>query len=152
VFVENIVPPRDLFMIGATPLARELARHLADMFFRIHIIDWRSAHLATFEGSGFDLHSDEYPFEPDSLVLVLTQSFERDKTALSKALSSRCSYIGLLSSKTRRDALYEEMVKEGVPAEDLERISSPVGIDIHARTDPEIAVGISAELVGFVNR
>ncbi len=90
--------------------------------------------------------------EPDSLVLVLTQSFEHDKAALAKALSNRCAYVGLLSSKTRRDALYEDMVKEGVRAEDLERISSPVGIDLHAQSDPEFAVGIAAEMVGFVYR
>ncbi|MFQ5511949.1 MAG: XdhC family protein [Candidatus Krumholzibacteriia bacterium] len=152
VFIESIAPPRDLFIVGATPLARELAGHVSDMDFRLHIIDWRAAHLATFEGPGFELHDDTYPFASDSLVVVLTHSFERDKTALGKALASGSAYIGLLSSRTRRDALFADMVRNGVSEKDLERVSSPVGIDIHARTDPELAVAIAAELVEFVNR
>ncbi len=60
--------------------------------------------------------------------------------------------MGLLSSKLRRDTLFETLAGEGVSVRDLGRVSSPVGIDLRAKTDPEIAIGIVAEIVGFVNR
>lgn len=152
-YVEEVAPRLDLFMVGATPLARQLIPYLADMNFRLHIVDWRAGHLEKFEGTrDLILHDNEYPFDSRSLVLILTHSFERDKEVLKTALAKACAYVGLLSSKSRRDTLFETLAGEGVSVRDLGRVSSPVGIDLHAKTDPEIAIGIAAEIVGFINR
>ena len=85
-------------------------------------------------------------------MLLLSHNFERDKTALKAALAARCAYIGLLSSKVRRDQLYEDLIAEGVAAKDLTGVFCPIGADIKGRSDPEIAVSIAAELVEVVNR
>ena len=48
--------------------------------------------------------------------------------------------------------MYDELRGEGLSQEDIDRVSSPVGINIGGRTDAEIAVSIAAELVRVRNR
>ena len=40
------------------------------------------------------------------------------------------------------------LAEQGVADDQLDRVSSPVGLDIHAETPEEIAVSIMAEIVG----
>ncbi len=75
-----------------------------------------------------------------------------DKKALAAALRCGCAYVGMLSSKKRRDKIFEELAEEGIPAQAIARVRSPVGIDVKGRSDPEIAVGIVAEIMEFKNR
>lgn len=147
-FVESIAPPTALYLYGATPLAQHVLRVVADMGFALHVVDWREAVLDTFRGLGrVELHLDDLLFTADSFVVVMSHSFERDVRALEAALESGCPYIGLLSSTSRRDLMYEELERRGVDPDRLADIHSPVGLDIGARSDAEIAVSIAAELV-----
>jgi xanthine dehydrogenase accessory factor len=152
-FVEAFDPLQPLFVFGATPLTRRLLQHLDDTGFEPHVIDWRSDYLDGFRDlDGVTLHLDEYTFEADAFVLIQSHHFRRDKELLKDALAKGCPYVGMLSSRSRRDEMYRELRREGVSGEDLDRVSSPVGIDIGGRSDPEIAIAIAAELVRFHNR
>lgn len=153
VFVEKVEPLQQLIVFGATPLTSRLAKCLEDMDYEFHVVDWRQDHLDTFrEVDGVSIHLDEYGFDENSFVLIQSHDFRRDKLALKEALARNCAFIGMLSSSSRREKLFEELRNEGVAAADLERISSPVGLDIGARSDPEIATAIAAELVEFKNK
>jgi xanthine dehydrogenase accessory factor len=148
IFVEAISPPRNLVIFGATPLARQVVGFTEEMDFMVRVADWRGSYLKKFEGirhvrSGGELGE----LDKGSFVLVMSHNYERDREALRSALSAECAFVGLLSSRTRRDRMFEELKGEGIPRLELERVSSPVGVDIGARTDPEIALSIVAELV-----
>ncbi len=150
--VEEIHMPVDLHLFGATPLAREAVMYISRMDFRVHVIDWRPGYLAKFEGMENVLSGSEPgEFDEDSMVLIMSHYYERDRDVLKEALLKGCAFIGLLSSRTRRDAIFEELLKDGIPESDIERVSSPVGIDINAESDSEIAVSIAAELIRFRN-
>lgn len=152
VLVEPVAPPFDVFLFGATPLARKILTYLEDTDFLPHVIDWREAYLNKFQGlCATTLYEKDLPFDETSLVLVLSHSYTMDRKALLAALERGCAYVGLLSSTTRRDKIFEDLADEGVPAMDIRSIRSPVGIDIAARSDAEIAVGIVAELIGLKN-
>jgi xanthine dehydrogenase accessory factor len=152
VFVEVIYPPVSLFIFGATPLAYQVTNYLEEMNFWIHVIDWRASYLEKFESvDHVRLHKEFENFDRSSMVLVLSHSFERDREVLKQALLNGCAYIGLLSSSTRRDRIFEELRKEGISESMLETVSSPVGIEINSQSDPEIAVSIIAELIRFKN-
>jgi xanthine dehydrogenase accessory factor len=43
--------------------------------------------------------------------------------------------------------MFDELRKEGVADADLARVVSPIGIDIGARSDAEIAIAVAAQLV-----
>ncbi len=153
VFAEAIHPPRRLFIFGATPLTRRLALLLADMEFDINVVDWRPTHLeGLMDLEWVSLHPEEYSFGADSYVLVQSHDFRRDKDVLKAALSAGCAFVGMLSSSSRRDKMYEDLRAEGVPGNSIDRISSPVGMNIGGKSDAEIAVSIAAELVAFRNK
>jgi len=153
IFVEEICLPLNLYIFGATPLAYQVVKYLEEMDFRIHVIDWRASYLEKFEGTGHvRAHKELESLDEGAMVLVLSHSFERDCEILKKALLKGCAYVGLLSSEKRRDRIFEELAKEGISTSVLITVSSPVGIDINSRSDPEIAIGVVAEIIRFKNR
>lgn len=152
-YVEAFSPLQRLFVFGATPLTHRLRQCVDDMEFEFHVIDWREDYLDAFRNiDGVTAHLDECTFDESSFVLIQSHDFRRDKAALKEALTRKCAFVGMLSSRSRRDRMYEELRDDGIADEDLKRISSPVGIDIGGKTDPEIAIAIAAELVAFKNR
>jgi len=147
-FTESIPAPPQLFFFGATPLARTLLGIVADMDFSLHLVDWRPALLDGFRDvARLTFHQNFGPFDRKSFVLVLSHSFERDLGVIEAALRARCRYVGLLSSTTRREQMYDALEGKGATREQLDQIHSPVGLDIGARTDAEIAVSIVAQLI-----
>jgi xanthine dehydrogenase accessory factor len=151
--IEPIAPFTTLFLFGATPLAQRLVTSLEESDFKICVIDWREDYLNRFTNvATIAADKEPLPFDEHSLILVLSHSYEKDKDVLKQALECRCTYIGLLSSKTRRDRMYEDLREDGITAGEIERVSSPVGLDIGARSDLEIAVSITAELIRIRNQ
>jgi xanthine dehydrogenase accessory factor len=53
----------------------------------------------------------------------------------------------MIGSRRRVKALLEELREDGIPPESLEKVHSPIGLDIAAETPEEIAVSILAELI-----
>ena len=153
VFVEEILPLQPLCIFGATPLTRRVVYLLDGMDFEIHVLDWRPAHLDGLRDlDHVSPHLDEYTLDDFHYVLVQSHDFRRDKALLKQALSAGCPYVGMLSSSKRREKMYEELRAEGLAQADIDRVSSPVGLDIGGRTDAEIAISIVAELVAFGHR
>lgn len=151
--VEEIQPLQRLCIFGATPLARRVIHHLADMDFEIQVMDWRPAHLESLQGLiAVTCHGEDCTIDECGFVLVMSHDFRRDKEVIRRALEAGCGYIGMLSSSQRRNQMYRELRDEGVAPADIDRISSPVGLDIRSKTDAEIAVSIVAELVSFIHK
>ncbi len=149
--VEHIRPLTPLVLYGATPLARRLAALAADMDFAVQLADWREAFLDLFRGMpGLEIRAGAFSPPAHACVVVMSHSYERDLVALRAALRAGCRYIGLLSSRSRRDRMFESLPSDEIPSESLSRVHSPVGLDIGAETDAEIAVSIMAEIIGCV--
>ena len=53
----------------------------------------------------------------------------------------------MIGSTTKRDIIYENLLREGFTREELLRVHSPIGLEIGAETPEEIAVSIVAELI-----
>ena len=79
-------------------------------------------------------------------LLLLTHDDKLDLPALELGLDRNVKYIGMFSSRQARDKRYEKLKEEGYSQEQLARIHSPVGLDIGARSQEEIALSILAEL------
>ena len=53
----------------------------------------------------------------------------------------------MIGSGKKVSATFARLREEGVPVSTLKRVHAPIGLDIGAVTDEEIAVGIVAELI-----
>ena len=70
-----------------------------------------------------------------------------DEEALERALSTKAPYIGLISSRKRATAIFAFLKTKGITQQDWDRVKTPAGLDIGAKTPEEIAVSILAEIV-----
>ena len=66
---------------------------------------------------------------------------------LREALRAPVRYVGMLAGRKRADAMRALLRDEGLSAEHIERLHSPIGIDIGGREPEEIALSIAAQLI-----
>jgi xanthine dehydrogenase accessory factor len=83
-----------------------------------------------------------------SIVLV-TRGHRHDYVCLRALARSGAepAYVGMIGSRRRVRAAFEQLAAEGVEAEWLSRIHAPLGLDIGAETPAEIAIAVGAEIV-----
>ena len=93
------------------------------------------------------LHSAQLP--PSAYVVVVTRGHQHDLEAM-RALAARdLKYLGLIGSRAKIARIYDALLSEGMPSECLERVHSPIGLEIGAVTPAEIAISILAELIAI---
>ena len=88
-------------------------------------------------------------FDPPTFthLYLLGYDAKKDLEVLAVALDRFPNTIGLIASASKREHMYASLRDRGVSREALDRVRSPVGIDIGAETPAEIAVAIVAEIV-----
>lgn len=149
-----------LYIIGGGHCALAVSELMSKLDFRISIFDDRPE-LSTIEKNNFADEIrivDDYktigehvPDGDDLYVVVMTLGYASDKVVI-KALGDRdFKYFGVLGSKAKMATLIKDLKEEGVPAEQLARIRTPIGIPINSRTPEEIAVSIGAEIISVKN-
>jgi len=155
-FVEFITPPVLLFVFGAGFDARPVADFAKDLGWRVSVIDHRPAFATGERFPNADevlvLPSEKLQgnltFDENSVAVVMTHNYNRDREILKFLLESKVSYVGALGPKRRTEKLLEELKVEGVnfSAEQLEKLFAPVGLDIGANTPEAIGLSIIAEI------
>jgi xanthine dehydrogenase accessory factor len=84
---------------------------------------------------------------PDDFVAVMTRGHVSDGLALRRLRGLPVAYLGMMGSRAKRKATFEELRREGWRDEDFARIRCPIGLDIGAESPEEIAIAIVAELI-----
>jgi len=159
VFVQVFSPPRRCFVIGAVHIAQPLVPMLIATDYKPIVIDPRGAWATEARFPGVEL-SSEWPDEalermkPDraSAVVALTHDPKIDDPALIAALRSDCFYIGALGSRRTHAKRLERLAAEGFGENELSRIHAPIGLNIGAVSQAEIAVSIVAEITAVLHR
>ncbi len=153
--IERLEPPVALWILGAGEDVRPLFDLARMLGWRVGVADHRRAFAdpARFPGAHAVLvgrPAETIPqmhLDTRSAVVLLTHLWERDKEALERLLPSPAPYIGLLGHRRRGALLLEALAGDGfVPApEQLQRLYSPVGLDLGGQEPGEIALAVVAE-------
>jgi xanthine dehydrogenase accessory factor len=159
VFVQVFSPPRRCFVIGAVHIAQPLVPMLAACDYKPIVIDPRGAWATEARFPGVEL-SSEWPDEalermkPDrsSAVIALTHDPKIDDPGLIVALRSEAFYIGALGSRRTHAKRLERLATEGFGENELSRIHGPIGLNIGAVSQAEVAVSIVAEMTQVLRR
>ncbi|MXW34322.1 MAG: hypothetical protein F4Z60_01450, partial [Chloroflexi bacterium] len=85
-----------------------------------------------------------------SALVVLAHDPKIDDPALTAALGSDAFYIGALGGRKTRRTRRQRLIEAGFSAEAVDRIHSPVGLSIGARTPAEIALSILAQIIDVI--
>lgn len=157
VYVEPHHPPDELVIVGAGHIARPLCRIGAMLGYHVIVLDDRPG-FATherFPEAGRLVRADfSDPFRGVPLgggthLILVTRGHKYDYDALRDVLLGgvQLAYIGMVGSRRRVRAALEQLAREGIPRERLEKVYAPIGLDIGAETPEEIAISILGELV-----
>lgn len=132
IYIEPVHPPVHLVVVGRSPMAQTLAGLARTLGWRAELVDG-----ADFTGADVDERS---------VVVVATQG-HGDEDVVRHAASAMPAYVGLVASHKRGEAVLGYLAERGVPRHLLDRVRTPVGLDLGRTTHQEIAVSILAELV-----
>jgi xanthine dehydrogenase accessory factor len=143
-----------LLLIGAGQLTQYLARMAQALDYAVVICDPREEYpdepdLVGVERVRTMPDDTVLEFRPDghTAVVALTHDPKLDDLALMEALKSPAFYIGAIGSRLNQARRKERLAEHfGVSEAQLARLHGPVGLRIGARTPPEIAIAILAEM------
>ena len=151
-FVEYVEPPPALFVFGAGDDTQPLVTFASQLGWHITVADGRS-HLARPER--FPLAARVGGLReildspgPRDAVVVMTHSYEQDREILRALLPRELRYLGILGPRRRTQHLIDALAPElGLaPGSCMERLHTPVGLDIGAHSPATIALSIAAGL------
>jgi xanthine dehydrogenase accessory factor len=128
IFLEPMLAPPRVMVVGETPIADAVVRLGAELDL---------ATEQTWPGDELE------PAEGD-LAVVIAAHGRDELRALRRALEADLPYVGLVASRVRGEVVRGELRAEGL---DADRLETPAGLDIGARTPEEIALAILARIV-----
>lgn len=94
-----------------------------------------------------------YSLDENSYVVIVTRGHENDKQCLKAVLDSgkNIKYIGMVGSVGKVASTFKELLAEGYEEKEIEKIYSPIGLNISNTEPKEIALGIMAEITAVKN-
>ncbi|MGI9607370.1 MAG: XdhC family protein [Acidimicrobiales bacterium] len=159
IFIESYAPPPQMVIFGAVDFTAALVKVSKLLGYRVTVCDARPV-FATKRR--FPTADDVVVDWPDRLlaeigpslgerdaVAVLTHDAKFDVPAITSALETGVGYIGVMGSRRTHDDRSARLVDVGLTPEQLDRLRSPIGLDIGGRTPEETAVSIVAEIIAL---
>jgi xanthine dehydrogenase accessory factor len=129
IYLEPVLPAPALVVLGESPVAAAIAALAAPLGFRVHT------------------SLEDTSVGTDVWVVAAAMSSDEDHPLVREALTGGASYVAMVASRRRAEALIAELRADGVADEVIARLKAPAGLDIGAATAPEIALSILAEIV-----
>lgn len=154
-FVDVLERPPVLVIAGAGHCALPLSRMARMLGFRIIILDDRPE-CATQERfpdadrilvGELEEQAAQLPLDRNTHVVLVTRGHRLDEAILRRIVRAPLGYIGMIGSRRRVRVVLDGMTRDGFEPELLERLHSPIGLDIGAQTPEEIAISILGEIV-----
>jgi xanthine dehydrogenase accessory factor len=156
VFIEVIQPPVPLVIFGAGDDAVPVVEFAKALGWQVTVVDSRPAYAKREVFSKADQliitrpeQISEYTsLDARTVAVVMTHNYLHDQEILRTLLPSVVSYIGILGPKSRTQQILKELQEESIypTQEQLQRLYSPIGLDIGADTPEAIALSIIAEI------
>jgi xanthine dehydrogenase accessory factor len=162
VFVWGFAPKPRMLVFGAIDFAAAVARVGAFLGYHVTVCDARPVFATTSRFPEADEVVVDWPHrylraEQDAgrvdqrtVIAVLTHDPKFDVPLLEVALRlPEVAYVGAMGSRRTHDDRLERLREAGVTEKEIDRLSSPIGLDLGARTPEETAISIAAEIVAL---
>lgn len=154
-FCEPMGQRRRLIIVGAGHIARPLCRMAAEVGYQVIVLDDRAEYARELFFPDADrVVAGDYAAElpalaaaPSTSVVLVTRGHKHDQDCLRLMARERLDYLGMIGSQRRIEAVYAELVEEGMPLETLRAVYAPIGLEIGAHTPAEIAISILAQMI-----
>jgi xanthine dehydrogenase accessory factor len=160
VYVEPVVPKPLLIVVGGGHVGKALAHLARWLSFRVAVSDDRPEFCTPEANPDADLFFpvalSELPnhvkITPQTYIVLTTRGVTVDVAGLPALIDSPAAYLGVIGSKRRWMVTRKALLDQGMPEESLNRVVSPIGLELNAETPEEIAVSIMAEIIMLRNQ
>jgi xanthine dehydrogenase accessory factor len=156
VFMEVLHPSIHLVIFGGGYDAIPVTRMAREIGWQVTVTDDCIAHLAParFPSANAVVHADrnaileKIPITPYTAAVLMSHNYKYDLAVLDTLLGTDIRFIGILGPRKRTEKMFSSLTDSGktLNPEMVERVHSPIGLDIGAETPDEIAVAIIAEV------
>jgi xanthine dehydrogenase accessory factor len=160
VFVWAFAPAPRMLVFGAIDFAAAVARVGAFLGYHVTVCDARPVFATHTRFPEADEVVVDWPhrflageaeagrIDARTVICVLTHDPKFDVPLLEVALRlPEVAYVGAMGSRRTHDDRLARLREAGLEEDRLERLSSPIGLDLGARTPEETAVSIAAEII-----
>lgn len=155
IYLEPYMPQPTLLVVGAGHVGRAVVDQAALLDFSIVVWDDRPELIADLDPDTPTLAASgplpdllaEHPLTADDAVVIVTRNVALDVELLPPLLATPARYVGLMGSNRRWATTRAKLEEIGVGAADLDRVQTPIGVEINAETPAEIAVSILAAVI-----
>ncbi|MDG4859943.1 XdhC/CoxI family protein, partial [Streptomyces sp. T-3] len=153
--VESSVPAPRMIVFGAVDFAAALTRVGKFLGYHVTVCDARPVFVTKTRFPEADDLVVEWPHEylertevdSRTVLCVLTHDAKFDVPLLELALRLPVAYVGAMGSRRTHEDRNERLREAGVTELELNRLRSPIGLDLGARTPEETALSIASEIV-----
>lgn len=155
VFVEPIEPSPTVVVIGGGHVGKAVG-HLAHWLgFRVVVSDDRPEFATPEANPDADevilCPMAEIPerirINPSTYIMLTTRGISIDVSGLPALMESPAAYLGVIGSRRRWELCVKELKEMGVSQDMIDRVTSPMGLELNAETPEEIAVSMMAEII-----
>lgn len=154
VFFEVATPRPRMIIFGAMEFSVALAAAADVLGYRVTVCDPRSL-FATRERFPTAELAVQWPttylasteVDDRTAICVLSHDARFDAELIAQALELPVAYVGAMGSRLTHDRRVASLRERGVPEASIERLRSPIGLDLGASTPAETAVSILAEVL-----
>jgi xanthine dehydrogenase accessory factor len=160
VFVASYAPQPRMLVFGAIDFAAAVAQQGTFLRYRVTVCDARpvfatQARFPTADEVVVDwphrylaAQADAGAIDARTVICVLTHDPKFDVPLLEVALRlPEVAYIGAMGSRRTHEDRMARLREAGLTDGELERLASPIGLDLGGRTPEETAVSIAAEII-----
>jgi xanthine dehydrogenase accessory factor len=159
VFVASHAPPPRMLVFGAIDFAAAVAQQGSFLGYRVTVCDARGVFATPARFPNADEVVVEWPhrylaaqaeagaLDPRTVICVLTHDPKFDVPLLEVALRLDVGYVGAMGSRRTHDDRLSRLREVGLTDAELNRLASPIGLDLGARTPEETAVSVAAEII-----
>ena len=162
VFVASYAPAPRMLVFGAIDFAAAVARVGAFLGYRVTVCDARPVFATAARLPDADEVIVRWPHkylteeaeagrvDGRTVLCVLTHDPKFDVPLLEVALRLPVvAYVGAMGSRRTHNDRLTRLLATGVTEAELARLSSPIGLDLGARTPEETAISIAAEIIAL---
>jgi xanthine dehydrogenase accessory factor len=154
-YLEAYMPASTVLVVGCGHIGRAVIELAHWMGFRVVAYDDR-AELAdpavlpdadVVAAGDFAQLLETAPVTAQTHAVVVSRNMEVDLAVLPTLLDTPARSIGVMGSKRRWQTTRAALLDSGVPADALDRVRAPIGLELNAETPEEIALSILSEIV-----
>ena len=155
ILVEIVEPAATLLVVGGGHVGLAVGQLGAMLGMEVAIIDDREDYAnedrfpyeAKVICGDFGEELEKFPITANTFIVLVSRGHKVDELALRSVAERGAGYVGMIGSKRRTRTVIQHLAEAGLDPEALDKVFTPIGLDIGAETPEEIAVSVLGEII-----